>query len=170
MSNIFNSIVSITKVSFFGFIIMLAIPLSANADYWRGGVSEETPPKTCDVGDLAIRVFCSGRFCDNTWLKCKETNLTNLSNRVWQSFVSEEGNNVRDCGNGYITGLAAKGRYGDNISIECSYFRGRSPRNCVWTTSVSEEQGQLAFPNGKFAKAIQCRGRYCDNKRFLVCS
>ncbi len=168
--NILNSVITTTKVVFFSFTIMLVLPLSANADYWVGGVSEETTPRTCNVGDLAIRAFCSGSNCDNTWLRCSETNVPNLSNRVWQSFVSEEGNNIRDCGNGYITGLAAKGRFGDNISIECSYFSGRTPRNCSWTTRVSEEQGELVFPNGRFAKAIQCTGGFCDNKRFLVCN
>ena len=154
------------------FLLLFGLPISASADYWRGHVSEETIPATCNVGDLTVGAYCSGSNCDNTWLLCRDTNLPNLTNRVWQSYVSEEGNNVRYCGgNGFITGLAAKGRYGDNISIECSTYSGRAPvsGSCHWTASLSEEQGFRSF-NGQFATAVQCTGGYCDNKRFLVCN
>lgn len=166
----FYYLVQPIKIALVGSLLMLAQPLTAYADYWTGPSSEEYIPRTCNVGDLTRGAYCKGSYCDNTYLLCKDTNLTGLQNRVWQSFVSEEGNNVRDCGTGFITGIAAKGKYGDNISIECSYYSGRTPRNCTWTTSVSEEQGGLYFFNGKVARAVQCTGSYCDNKRFLVCN
>ena len=171
MKTILKLVIINTKMTLAGFAILMALPFSANADYWRGPVSEEYIPKTCDVGDLPVMAYCSGGYCDNTWLKCRNTNLSHLTNRVWQSFVSEEGNNVRYCGNGFITGLAAKGAYGDNISVECSYFKYRKPNlnTCYWTASVSEEQGYRDF-YGKFPIAMQCTGGYCDNKRFKVCN
>lgn len=150
---------------------ILFLPLTAQADYWRGPVSEEYTPKTCDIGDTVTKTRCAGSYCDNNYLYCHDSNYSGIYKREWKNYISEEaGQNVRTCGDGIITGLAAKGKYSDYISVECSYYTNHHTSNCSWTPYVSEEQGTLNYPNNKYATAVQCAGSYCDKERFYVCN
>ena len=67
--------------------------------YTRGFISEEVrfAPATCDVGDVVAGFRCSGGYCDNVALRCRNTNFR-LVNRSWTPFRSEEGGGRIRCG------------------------------------------------------------------------
>lgn len=147
---------------------LISLPMTANAAYSTGSVSEEDPPAACDIGDAVYAATCSGSYCDNTRLYCDETNHP-VSSRNWSSYFSEEGTNYRECGSNQImTGISCAGSYCDNNSIECSTIP-RTRYNCQWVGPYSEEQGYRYF-GGKYASGMWCTGSYCDNHYYYVCN
>jgi hypothetical protein len=156
---------------------LFIFPLVGKSEYGTGWVSEEYPPITCRLGDMAIGANCSGSYCDNFSFRCEGilrfvgSPLDTVSKREWKSFISEEyPNNMADCGSdAFITGMACKGRYCDNVSVECITKTNYGPSfDCNWVGPLSEEEKVISF-GWKFPRALYCHGRYCDDKWFYVC-
>ena len=165
-----------------GMTLLVLVPITTYGD-WTWSTSDGDPPLTCQQGDLVSAFHCSGKYCDDVYLDCADTNY-NVVYRNWQKYISEENtgivqntggtvlrrnNYMQLCPAGFITGVSCTGKYCDNISFECSKINGYGRSNCFWTGWLSEESGTMWFPYGYYAAGMQCSGSHCDNKRFYAC-
>lgn len=140
------------------------------ADWGSRGTSEEYPPLTASNQTLINRLFCSGSFCDTTWINTVRT-YRNFGANYWTPYFSEEGTNYGICsGSGFVTGVSCNGSYCDNVSIQCTTLDATNRGLCYWTSYFSEEAGySSALPAGYYVAGLQCRGSYCDEKRIYAC-
>ncbi len=161
-------------LGFFAFMSLLggAVYATHLTSYWSSFTSEEYPPLTSSNGYLIDGFFCSGGYCDNTYIRNRLVNR-NYGHSYWTSFFSEEATNNRICSgaNEFVTGVACKGSYCDNVSLQCTALTNgnHNSGNCQWTPSFSEEEGSQYLPAGYYAVGMQCLGSYCDNKRIWAC-
>jgi len=136
---------------------------------WSPRTSEEYPPITVSNLHLINAFFCSGKYCDNLYIRKAHTNRQ-FGTNYWTSYFSEEKSNFRTCaGNSFMTGLSCKGRFCDDISIQCTTIPKAFKNHCAWTPYFSEEIGFRSLPSGKYAAGMRCKGGFCDNKSILAC-
>jgi len=150
-----------------GMTLLVLVPITTYGA-WTRFTSDKYPPLTCPQGDLVSSFHCAGKYCDNVYLDCANTNY-NVIDRNWKDYISEENTNYMLCPSGFMTGISCTGGYCDNISIECSIMNRYRQSDCFWTGWLSEESGTMWFPYGYYAAGIQCHGSNCDNKRFYAC-
>jgi hypothetical protein len=143
---------------------------------WTPSTSEELPPVFCDGSSLVAAAQCTGRFCDNVSLFCKQTQTAagvpvqrGVSSAT--PFFSDEGGGQQICVTGsWVTGMQCTGRFCDNVSLTCTEFTNVNAINCHWTGPVSEENGgTLDFGAGFYARGAKCTGSFCDNMSYFVC-
>lgn len=153
---------------------------------WTNETTDGLPPVQCQgrVGGVS----CSGKYCDNVALFCRDAvGATGDSN--WDDYFSEEGNNIAlpdwqipaggisgpfngsFCpGTSWVSGISCSGRYCDNISLDCTDMPDVHVTSCRWTTrSFSEEEGAVVFPENEILGGVACFGKYCDNKKYYLC-
>lgn len=148
-----------------------AIADADRLELWTGWTSEEYPPLTCNTGNVARGVDCSGQYCDWVSLDCVSPGSATFTTQSWTSYFSEEGTNYRYCpSQSWLTGIACKGSYCDDISLKCTRITNRTPTNCDWSGYFSEEDPPFVAPSGKYIRGVQCGGNYCDNKRYYHCN
>lgn len=136
---------------------------------WSAYISKNTPPKTCNTGQLIRGAQCRGGWCKNIRLQCQGASSGKPTWRTWTSYFSEEKKNWRYCPhNTWMSGLVCRGKRCNDIAMECTHM-GRAGRNCRWSGWFSEEDPAFSASKGHFIRGIQCGGNYCDNKRYYHC-
>lgn len=105
-------------------------------------ISEEGNRSTMECGGrLLSRLRCSGDYCDNTDVYCRNLAsgyrvVTNGNNQWWSGWFSEE-QDAYDCpANYWLWGMQCGGNYCDNQKLRCVRVQKWIPKNCVvsgWT-------------------------------------
>ena len=147
----------------------------ANADdpttlaSWGSWVSEETPPDTCDTGQIVTAVDCYGPYCDEVQLYCASHGYGSGS-RSWSPWFSEEGTSWQYCASGsFVSGVACHGWWCDEVSIECTDI-GKPHAYCSWSGWHASNDPWYVAPTGYAVAGVQCGGAYCDQMRFYQCA
>jgi hypothetical protein len=142
---------------------------------WTPYFSEETGPQYCESHERVGATHCTGSYCDNVSLYCKDT-LPLHTGEDHTTWFSDEDWTGTDCTdqwyglpNSEITAMACTGQYCDNMYIRCSRRESGAHSNCSWTPWVSEEGAGLNSFTDKHPRGAQCAGSYCDSMRFWVC-
>ena len=139
--------------------------------FWLNWTTDGSASIECRNPYAAAGVKCTGRYCDNVNLLCRNSGFDQTGG-WWTDYFSEEGNNQRICdNNGFVTGIRCTGSYCDNMSLRCSQVNNGGARNyCYWTSSISEESGgTFTAPGSQYVAGVRCTGRYCDNMDFYIC-
>jgi hypothetical protein len=139
---------------------------------WTNYFSEEVLSWTlCEAHERVGATHCTGSYCDNISLYCKDTLPLHTGTDHVAYFSDESG--AADCNavtpDREITGMSCSGQYCDNMRIRCSQYESGTAANCSWTAWVSEEGAGLNSFMTKHARAAQCSGSYCDAMRYLIC-
>jgi hypothetical protein len=103
-------------------------PTPGNASvsaWWSDWFSEEGSHKAEDLSAFVNGIQCSGRYCDNKKLQFfRSAHLTNSAICDSKGPFSEEGNNERDCGEGwFLSGMSCNEDYCDNVTLTCCQAR-----------------------------------------------
>ena len=146
-----------------------AIEKSAWTSFW---FSEENGGAVCPAGMSLNGMECSGNYCDNLRIRCRNDGDTFLgSDSYWTNFFSEE-QGGGGCAGGYaVTGVWCSGSYCDNIQLRCTEVMYNYIDYCHSTNWFSEEgsgYAELSYPWDRVTY-IGCSGNYCDNKYLYGC-
>lgn len=158
-------------IGFMAMVLLVSSAYAFNGTFTSRWHSEENQPAMCADDTVATKVQCSGSYCDNIRVQCKNPPLQHGS-YTYTSYKSEE-QGYNQCSNGYyVTGIDCHGSYCDNQSLQCTYMQGASHSNCVWEGPFSEEgpENWGECSSGKFAAGLYCSGSYCDNKWVYCCN
>ncbi|MEZ4732599.1 MAG: hypothetical protein R3E79_36310 [Caldilineaceae bacterium] len=152
--------------------------------FWIAAISEETGrPALCPVGYAVDGMQCTGRYCDNVALRCRQYTATPESYEyIYKSgWLSEERpRNIFPSDSElpatwYVIGLECSGRYCDNVRLwlkKSSHITNSG--TCWYGRWFSEEKlgfdlGSIEAQSGIYVAGLQCSGRYCDNKSLYYC-
>lgn len=166
--------------------------VQASGNPYTPFTSEELPQVQCRSGYAAVGADCSGSYCDNYRLACKDFPGSTKGDSEWSPWFEDGGRVEWECpGKTWVTGVACDGSYCDNIKIRCQDL-GKTGTQCIKYSPIlscmtsgflfgthcssghSEENNNPFLiadkdKSGWFMKGIRCRGQHCDDKYYTWC-
>jgi hypothetical protein len=93
--------------------------LAGGSASWSSYFSEETGGagnrRMCGERQWLVGLACSGRYCDNLSIQCRQFPASNPTSCYWTGWISEEGGGTLWFGQGYYArGMECHGDYCDN--------------------------------------------------------